>query len=195
MSQAGNCICRDEFCEVVEVHPAHPVKKPRKERAPAPGRELWKRSSPKALDHAIAKATSKYRPTHFSEILREVENDYGRAETPHALERAVYRHLKKLVERGQILKLDLGLSFAAYIRPKSRLLNDLGLMREQMADQIRTTNDDEPTERRDWADVAQKLVENDGKVWRTANALNMSRKQLQRMIKRNAPTEQQQAAA
>jgi hypothetical protein len=150
MSKAGNCpiivdgrevdprcICREEHCDRVGVHLAHGVvPPPKKERPPTPGRALWKRPSSKALDNAIAKATSKYWATHFGAILREVRNDYGTAESEHSLERAVYRHLKKLVARGHIVKLDLGLSFAAYLRPGSKLLNDIDYLREQMVDQL-----------------------------------------------------------
>jgi len=150
MSQPGNCprsargmaeacYCRSEDCEIVELHEAHEITTKRKpERAASEGRPLWRRSSSKALDRSIANATSRHWPTHFGAILREVENDYGTAESPQALERAVYRHLRKLVERGQIIKLDIGLSMAAYIRPKSKLLKDLGMIREQMYDRLET---------------------------------------------------------
>jgi len=70
---------------------------------------------------------SKSRPVHFAEIVSAVRDDYG-----SCTERTVYRHIRKLVARGQAVKLDLGLSFAAYIRPKSRLLRDLESLRDYM---------------------------------------------------------------
>lgn len=139
MSHPGNrsvsvdagCICRDENCERLDVHAAHDVPKVKKERPPSPGRELWKRSAPKALDHAIAKATSKHDVTHFGAILNEVRNDYGDCE-----ERTVYRRLKRFVERGHMVKLDLGLSMAGYIRPKSKLLGNPDYLRERLLDKL-----------------------------------------------------------
>lgn len=131
--EPGN-ICRDERCDRNDVHEAHVIEtKQKKERAPSGGRELWKRSAPKALDHSIMKATSRYKATHFGEILREVRADYGECE-----ERTVYRRMKRLVERGNLIKVDLGLAFAAYLRPKSKLLSDIGWLAEHMADRLET---------------------------------------------------------
>lgn len=124
-------VCRDENCDRADIHPVHEIKQKAKERTPTPGRDLWKRSSPKGLMRAIAKATSKYRGTTIGAILREVENDYG-----SACERQVYRYVKTLVERGQLIKLDLGLAMKVYIRPKSALLKDLDYLTETMIDQL-----------------------------------------------------------
>jgi len=129
-----HCVCRDEHCDRVDIHPTHKVqKRSKKERPPAAGRELWKRSAPKALDRSIMKTTSKSFATHFGAMLQGVREDYGDVE-----ERTMYRRVKRLVARGNLIKLDLGLSFAAYIRPKSRLIGDLGCIREQMYDQLET---------------------------------------------------------
>jgi hypothetical protein len=92
----------------------------------------WKRPCSKALDHSIAKAVSKTYPKHFDTILREVENDYGLDTTPGALYRRVGRHLAKLVDRGQILRIDLGRRLYSYLRPGSPLVDDVEMMREQI---------------------------------------------------------------
>lgn len=131
---AERCYCRDEQCEIVELHEEHDVVVQRKvERAPSEGRALWKRSAPKALDRSIMKQTSKYWATHFGEMLRGVRDDYGECE-----ERTVYRRVKRLVERGNLIKLEVGLAMAIYVRPKSRLLRDVGMLREQMYDRLET---------------------------------------------------------
>lgn len=123
------------------MHPVHPVLTPGKPvkvhhrpRSSAtqltppppdakPPKPPWQRDDPKALTGAVARAT-KY-PTHFAWILRDVLDDYGPVS-----ERSVYRYIAKLVERGQLIKLELGLSFAVYVRPRSRWLKDLDTCRE-----------------------------------------------------------------
>lgn len=131
-------ICRDETCSVAGVHTVSFCTRSTRldERAhhrplKPGGKPPWKRDDPSGLMNSVARATSKHRPTHFSAIVNEVVNDYGTVS-----ERTVYRYLKKLVERGQVIKLDLRLGFAAYIRPKSKLLNDLPLIREIMVNTV-----------------------------------------------------------
>lgn len=125
-----SCLCRDEACDRIELHLAHEVTcKPVREpwsRNPTP---KWQRPAPKALDHAIAKATSKTYPRHFGAILQIVESDYG-----VCIERTVHRRLKRLVQRGHILRIDLGKQLYAYLRPGSPMVNDIALMREQCFD-------------------------------------------------------------
>jgi len=125
-----SCLCRDEACDRIELHLAHEVTtvepKPAYSRGQLPA---WKRPAPKALDHAIAKATSKTYPRHFGAILQLVEADYGAC-----IERTVHRRLKRLVQRGHILRIDLGRSLYAYLRPGSPMVNDIALMREQCFD-------------------------------------------------------------
>jgi hypothetical protein len=137
-------VCRDEDCTIVGVHRKHLVRhrelKPH-HRAATGARPLWKKDDPTALTGAVARATSRAFPTHFAAIHRDVQDDYGPCS-----ERSVYRHLAKLVERGHLLKLDLGLPCAAYIRPKSRLLRDVPAIREYMLGviEIHPTTKDEP---------------------------------------------------
>ena len=123
MSSVWGEICRDDNCEIMGVHGHHEVLTQERE---AP-RKSGAQHDPKALLGSIAKATSKAYPMNFSAIVREVVDDYGTCS-----ERTIYRYLRKLIDRGQILKLDLGLSVDAYIRPKSRLLRDLPGLRDYM---------------------------------------------------------------
>lgn len=141
-------ICRDDDCNRPGVHLKHPVLSrgrtvkvhhrpdpttvqlalPSDAKPPPDSkRAAWKRDDPKGLTEAVARATSRAYPTHIAAIYRDVQDDYG-----ECTERTVYRHVKKLVERGHLIKLDVGLSFAAYIRPKSRLLKDHAAIREYL---------------------------------------------------------------
>ena len=134
--------CRDEQCERVELHLAHascPQHACKRSASSKSKRAPWERSAPKALDHSIAKAVSKTYPKHLDAILREVEDDYGTGPTPSALYRAVQRHLAQLVTRGHILKIDLGRTLYAYLRPGSSLVSDVELMREQIENMIDST--------------------------------------------------------
>lgn len=116
-------ICVDDACKRIDIHRKHLVMRhepPRAHHRPDPNKKpLWQRNDPNGLTGAVARATSKSQPKVISEIIRDVRDDYG-----EVTERSVYRHVKKLVERGHLIKLDLGLTFAAYIRPKSRLLKN-----------------------------------------------------------------------
>lgn len=124
-------VCRDENCDRVDVHRKHLIAKhrpPKPHHRPKTTKPLWLSHDPKALTGAVARATSKAYPTVFTEIVHRVHNDYG-----SCTERTIYRHLAKLIERGQLIKLDLGLTFAAYIRPRSRLLDSTGAPKDFQA--------------------------------------------------------------
>ena len=156
------------MCERMDLHAAHrlpkgqgqdfekKVKKEtreqlrirRKRRAnsksdhPRPVLPPWKWAAPSALDHSIAKSVSKTYPKHLDAILDDVENDYGSAgSTQGTLYRQVQRHLTKLVERGQILRIDLGQRLYAYLRPGSTLVRDVDMMREQIIEMIEVSSD------------------------------------------------------
>jgi len=135
--------CRDERCERIDLHFSHEIigdGLPPDDGSPSKSKRLpWQRPAPKALDHAIAKAVSKTYPKHLDAILRDVEDDYGSGPTQSALSRAVQRHLARLVERGHILKIDLGRRLYAYLRPGSSLVGDVDLMRDQIEGRIEST--------------------------------------------------------
>jgi hypothetical protein len=106
-------ICRDEDCEIVGVHPKHrrARRQPQAHHRPKPDAP-WKRSDRHALLTSIMKSTSGRVPKWFQEIAPDVRDDYG-----NVTDRTIWRGIKTLVERGHLLKLDLGLAFAAYMRP------------------------------------------------------------------------------
>lgn len=117
-------LCRDERCEIEEIHPAHEVVEDAKEAAKVRGwvsdplekenfssrgfyvnaadgngravvrRTVapWQRSSTTALDDAILATLSPHRAKIFTEIYRDVIDDYG-----NVTERTVYRRLAALV--------------------------------------------------------------------------------------------------
>jgi len=154
-------ICRDDNCDRLGLHAAHDdfsdkIKRDAKERMgrlrwrplpdgvePPRGSRVrikdgvrkyqkppaapWERIASSALDHSIAKAASKTYPKPLAMIIEEVHSDYGGCET-----RTIQRHLSKLVERGHLLRIDLGRRLYAYLRPGSSLAGDIGLMREQI---------------------------------------------------------------
>lgn len=141
-------ICLDDHCDIVELHARHVVRfkeprphhRPKKikcsscewrgvasfERMGCPRcgqaieavREIkpWQEHDKLAIVRAIANATSRAYPVTFSTIYQRVIDDYGQVD-----ERTVHRHLKVLVDRGCLLKYDVRLPFAVYVRPKTRL--------------------------------------------------------------------------
>lgn len=122
-------ICRDDRCTRLEVHSAHVIDAPEEAPIrPSRGRRpVWQHPAPRALDHAIAKATSQIYPRHSDAIVQLVRADYGPCTA-----RAILRRLARLVERGHILRVDLGSQLYAYLRPGSNLVGDISLMREQI---------------------------------------------------------------
>jgi hypothetical protein len=132
MSKPGNSgrLCRDENCDRTGLHLEHEVKPKIVDDKSKSSLEPWKRPAPKALDHSIAKATSRVYPRPFDMIMREVERDYG-----SCCSRTVQRHLQQLVARGHILRIDLGRRLHAYLRPGSNMINDIELLRTQIHDQ------------------------------------------------------------
>jgi hypothetical protein len=142
---AQHCACcRNEFCEREELHAEHQdfsdeIKNEIRKRLEPKSkgkRPPWKRPAPKALDHSIISAVSYVYPKRLDTIVCDVENDYGSGPTHAALYQAVLRHLSQLVACGQILRIDLGRRLFAYLRPGSSLVKDVGLMREQILDEI-----------------------------------------------------------
>jgi len=124
-----SCVCRDDRCDRLDLHHEHEITHIKKRKRVAPSRNplpAWERPAAGALDHSIAKAVSLTYPRHFSAILQFVENDYG-----SCCMRMVQRRLRILVQRGHLLRIDLGRRLYAYLRPGSKLVNEIDLMREQ----------------------------------------------------------------
>lgn len=129
-------ICRSDSCEIEEVHTVSLCKTDRRGGIVQPPvkvtkRPAWMQDDPEGLAEAVRRAVPKTLPINFTAITNKVRNDYG-----DLTERTVYRHVKKLVMRGELLKLNLQLGFAAYVRPGSKLLGDLSQMRDVMADLV-----------------------------------------------------------
>ena len=125
-------VCRDEECEIEGVHTLSLCRKNRHGGVLQPPvkvskRPAWLKDDPDGLQESVRRAVPKTLPTNFSAIVDKVVNDYG-----NVTERTVYRHVRKLVERGELLKLNLRLGFAAYARPTSKLVSDLPGMRDIM---------------------------------------------------------------
>jgi hypothetical protein len=89
--------------------------------------EPWKRPAPEALDYSITQAASLTYPKPFEVLMRDVEYDYGACNM-----RTVQRRLRSLVERGHILRIDLGRRLYAYLRPGSNMVDDVDMLREQV---------------------------------------------------------------
>ena len=121
-------ICRDENCPHARdregIHLAHHV---RKRSDPVFGPDPWRQQCSSALRESVLSAVSVAEPRIFTTILQLVENDYG-----SVLGRSVHRHLKFWRECGEILRLDFPGRRYAYLRKGSRLVNDPGLVYEQI---------------------------------------------------------------
>lgn len=125
-------VCRSEECEIEEEHTRSLCRAGRHGGVLQPPvkvskRPVWLKDDPEGLQESVRRAVPKTLPTNFSAIVDKVTNDYG-----SVTERTIYRHVRRLVERGELLKLNLQLGFAAYARPTSKLIADLGSMREIM---------------------------------------------------------------
>jgi hypothetical protein len=143
-------LCRDENCDLLGLHAEHEVPeqvceaeadqtdfplefaywaKWHQARDAAKLRLVppWMQQAPEALDDSIIKATSQTYPKPFEVIMRDVEYDYGSCNM-----RTVQRRLRAIVQRGHVIRLDLGRRLHAYVRPGSNMINDLDLVREQI---------------------------------------------------------------
>lgn len=129
MRRAAAEICRDEECDLEGLHATGQCcgmrRRRRKERPLKTTQAPWRVADPAGLSEAVLRAVPPTLPTHFSAIYDGVRNDYGSVH-----ERTVYRHIRKILRRGELIKVNLRLGFAAYIRPKAKLLADLSTMRD-----------------------------------------------------------------
>lgn len=139
MSDFGNSICRSEFCDREDIHAPHYVK-PRKEPAPPRScRAPWKLPAPIALDDAIVRAVSDIQPKSFTMLVSDVENDFGSlCENRKSSERRVHHRLRALCAMGRVLKIDVGGTLFAYLKPTSRIARDVAYLREQLRDLVET---------------------------------------------------------
>jgi hypothetical protein len=131
-----NKICRDEDCEITEVHGVHrrllrkPVlvhHRPRKNAPLASSLDDGRLPTHKELLAERVFNAIGDRPMMMQWISCAVRDDYG-----SVTDRTIYRYVQRFVQEAKIIKLDLGLAFAIYIRPKSRLLQDRVALHEYM---------------------------------------------------------------
>jgi hypothetical protein len=121
LEEVGDCsICRDEACEIEGLHAKHELHELGVHASPTAhhrpkAKPPWQQPDPDGLLKSILDANSEIRPKWFQEIAPDVRDDFG-----NVTDRSIWRGLKKLVERGQLLRLDLGLAFHAYIKPCCR---------------------------------------------------------------------------
>jgi hypothetical protein len=133
-------ICRHESCDIEGIHPWHQVRC-RKEPKPRSNKAPWNLPAPNALDDAIVRAVSDVRPRHFAALLQEVENDFGTlAENRKSGIRRMHRHLKQLVDAGRVLRIEIGETLFAYLKPTSRVAKDVLFLREQILESIDSCN-------------------------------------------------------
>lgn len=112
--EAGS-ICRDDRCERKGIHPWHPIDHEPKPHHRPKSKAPWKIGDQKSLLGAVMRSTSARVPKWFQEIGPDVRDDYGPIS-----DRSLWRAIETLVKRGHLLKVDIGLAFAAYIRPMGR---------------------------------------------------------------------------
>lgn len=125
-------ICKDEWCTIEGIHAPHPVRQ-HKEKQPRSVREPWLLTSVVALDESIERAVCKLNVGSFGTIVNEVENDFGSlGPTEESGIRRVHRRLAELVRAGRVLRIDVGGRLFAYLRPKSRIADDLDFLRESI---------------------------------------------------------------
>lgn len=132
----SSSICRSEFCDREDIHAPHYVK-PCKEIAPRSCRAPWKLPAPIALDDAIVRAVSDIQPKNFAVLVDDVENDFGSlGDNRKSGMRRLHRRLRALCEAGRVLKIDVGGTLFAYLKPTSRVSRDVSFLRDQLRDII-----------------------------------------------------------
>lgn len=129
-------ICRDDHCDCEDIHFVHEVT-PKKEPKPRSSRKPWLLPAPEALDEAIVRAVSDVRPKPFTMLANDVVNDFGSlGDNSKSGERRLHRRIKALVEQGRILRIEIGNTLFAYLKPTSRIAGDLEYIREAISECI-----------------------------------------------------------
>jgi hypothetical protein len=108
-------ICRDERCDIEEIHAKHQIRCKREEDCGPKYRRPWSQPDRAGLAECVLRATSDRVPRWFQEITPEIRDDYG-----NVSDRTVMRVIRDLVKHGRLIKLELGLAFAAYMKPATR---------------------------------------------------------------------------
>jgi hypothetical protein len=130
-------ICRDEACQRLEIHAANSgccIRKPERDSDFRTKSKIyrgtpWRAHCHDALRESVYRSISAVEPRNFATIVSMVENDYG-----SCCDRTILRHLGFLKSFGKIVRMDFKGRIYAYLRAGSRLVNDPGLVFEQMLD-------------------------------------------------------------
>lgn len=89
------------------------------------------------IEHSIEQVVSSYKPKAFSDVLHDVQEDYGTISvTSNSSVRILHRYLTRLAERGRILRVNLGDQLYAYLKRGSKLADDHVHCREVLRDQM-----------------------------------------------------------
>ena len=122
-------LCRDDRCELAELHPSHKISASAKrvrDRSQLWRHEPWRTACPEALRLSVLSSVSFVEPRNFGMILAHVENDYG-----SCCARSVHRHLVQLRSGHEIVRMEFRGNIHAYLRSGSRLISDPALVLEQ----------------------------------------------------------------
>lgn len=129
-------LCRDESCDVEGLHLVHEVE-PKRESKPRSCRAPWLLPAPQALDDSIVRSVSDTQPKRFAALVDAVENDFGSlGMNRESGLRRLHRRIRALVDAGRILRIDLGNTLFAYLKPTSRIANDVSFIREAILDSL-----------------------------------------------------------
>ena len=118
-------LCRDDRCDREDVHPAHEVFEGCQDEA----KRASGRQPDEALLEILATKVTRAVPKSSAMLYNDTINDYGSVN-----KRTFYRYLEQLIERGLILRVDLGQRLYAYLHPSSTLADDTDLLLEQIRD-------------------------------------------------------------
>jgi len=142
-------ICKDEWCTIEGIHAPHLVRQG-KEKRPRSQQKPWLLTSPGALDDSIERAVCRLSVSSFNAIVNEVENDFGSlGPTEESGFRRVHRRLTALIRMGRVLRVDVGGRLFAYLRPQSRIADDLEFLRDRVKDLM--LSDTETPSRARWS--------------------------------------------
>lgn len=123
--------CRNERCPIIRRHLVADCPLARRgtivvHHRPKRDAPFSQREAPAVLTESVERAIGEW-PTMMQWIQRDVRDDYG-----NVADRTIYRHVRRLVKSKRVVKLNLGLAFAAYIKPGARMLRDREALREFM---------------------------------------------------------------
>lgn len=140
----ANNICLDDRCTIIEVHGVHEIDAEAADpfHDPAYTRRSMARHG-ETLREIVAKHVERRRCKVFREIYNDVIHDYGNFKSQAAGTRAVWRAIRELLNRKEIIPIKAAgtTSPGGYVRSDSPLLKDsdgLRFLLESLEDQYPT---------------------------------------------------------